>query len=156
MNRGSFTGGQGGGQTGSVEAAEGGTLFLDEINSLPLALQGKLLRVLETKSVKRLGGSQEKTVDFRAVAATNQDLYTMCLNKEFRTDLYYRLNLMPICIPPLRERVKDIIPLANFFLQKYCTKYGKNRVFSPCAAGSCWNTDGPAMCVSYETVWSGS
>ncbi len=128
---GTFTGGQRGGKTGSVEAAEGGTLFLDEINSLPLALQGKLLRVLETKSVKRLGGSQEKTVDFRAVAATNQDLYTMCLNKEFRTDLYYRLNLMPICIPPLRERVKDIIPLANFFLQKYCTKYGKNRVFSP-------------------------
>lgn len=127
---GAFTGAQKGGKIGSVEAAEGGTLFLDEINSLPLHLQGKLLRVIETRMVKRLGASIEKCIHFRTIAATNEDLYAMVQRKEFRADLFYRLNLIPIFIPPLRERVEDIIPLANLFLQMFCKKYKKNRAFS--------------------------
>lgn len=128
---GAFTGARREGKLGCIEAADGGTLFLDEINSLPLTMQGKLLRVLETKMVKKLGASREKRVDFRIIAAANQDLYAMCQRGEFREDLYYRLNIVPVGIPPLRQRKEDIVPLTEGFLRELCAKYGKYHMFSP-------------------------
>ena len=123
--KGAFTGALSTGKKGLIEEAQGSTLFLDEVNSLPYNLQGKLLRVLETKRFKPLGASKEKTVDFRLVAATNQDLKELCHQKQFRTDLYYRLNVIPIVVPPLRERKEDIIPLASLFLNRFCKQYEK-------------------------------
>ena len=115
---------------GLLEEADGGTLFLDEINSLPLALQGKLLRVLESHKSKRLGAVSEREIDFRLLAATNQDLKTCVEKGSFRADLYYRLNVIPLEIPPLRNRREDIIPLALFFLDHFCKKYGRTKVFT--------------------------
>lgn len=128
--RGAFTGALDAGKPGMVEQANGGTLFLDEINSLPLALQGKLLRVLESRKSKRLGAVAEREIDFRLLAATNQDLKSAVEAGSFRADLYYRLNVIPLEIPPLRERREDIAPLALFFLDQFCQKYGRNKVFS--------------------------
>lgn len=127
--KGAFTGALNTGKPGIVEEANGGTLFLDEINSLPLALQGKLLRVLETHKSKRLGAVSEREIDFRLLAATNQDLRAAVEQGTFRADLYYRLNVVPLEIPPLRERREDIIPLALFFLDSFCQKYGRVKVF---------------------------
>ena len=106
--KGAFTGANASGKRGLIEIADGGTLFLDEINSMPLALQGKLLRVLETQQVKRIGALKGKNIDFRIIAATNADLTTCIQDGAFRVDLYYRLNVMPLTIPPLRERTGDI------------------------------------------------
>ncbi|HZK20142.1 MAG TPA: sigma 54-interacting transcriptional regulator [Treponemataceae bacterium] len=103
---------------GRFETADGGTLFLDEIGELPLHLQGKLLRVIQEKTFERVGSSNTISVDVRIVAATNRNLEKMVQEKNFRSDLYFRLNVLPINIPPLRERQEDIIELANFFLQK--------------------------------------
>lgn len=128
--RGSFTGAVAGGKAGLFEAAEGGTLFLDEINSLPLSLQGKLLRAIETKTVQRIGSTKSRKVDFRLIAATNADLWEMVKDKLFRADLFYRLNVIPLLVPPLRERREDIIPLALHFLRHYCEKYSKRRLFT--------------------------
>ncbi len=127
---GAFTGAQKGGKQGSMEAADGGTLFLDEINSLPLSLQGKLLRALETKMVKKVGSVKEQYVDFRLIVASNQDLFELSRKGSFREDLYYRLALAPLEIPPLRERIDDIIPLADLFLQEFCIKHGKRKAFT--------------------------
>jgi len=127
---GAFTGAARGGKTGTIEAADGGTLFLDEINSLPLSMQGKLLRVLETKKIRKIGGISEKKIDFRLIVASNKDLYKMCQEGAFREDLYYRINLSALEIPPLRERVQDIIPLSDNFLEELGRKYGKNKIFS--------------------------
>lgn len=128
--KGAFTGASGTGKKGLFEAAAGGILFLDEINSLPLNLQGKLLRAIETKTITRIGSTKPIAVDFRLLAATNEDLALLIEEKRFRADLYYRLNVIPIDIPPLRERQADIIPLANHFLKVFCAKHGKNKVFS--------------------------
>ena len=128
--KGAFTGALNTGKPGMVEEANGGTLFLDEINSLPLALQGKLLRVLESHKSKRLGAVSEREIDFRLLAATNQDLKTCVEKGSFRADLYYRLNVIPLEIPPLRNRREDIIPLALFFLDHFCKKYGRTKVFT--------------------------
>lgn len=129
--KGSFTGALGTGKKGLIETANESTLFLDEINSLPLALQGKILRTIETKMVQRIGSDRPKRIDFRLIAATNEDLSECIKKKTFRADLYYRLNVIPAIIPPLRDRPSDIEPLIEYFLNKYCKKYGKEKAFGP-------------------------
>jgi len=129
--KGAFTGAAPGGKKGLFETAEGSTLFLDEINSMPINLQGKVLRAIETKTIQRIGSTRTTPVDFRLITATNEDLAQLVEAKQFRADLYYRLNVIPIRIPPLRERREDIIPLANFFLAHYCQKYSKDKAFTP-------------------------
>ena len=124
---GAFTGANRQGQMGKLELANGGTLFLDEIGDLPLHLQPKLLRVLQDGQFMRLGGKEFISVDFRLIAATNRDLKEMIKNGEFREDLYYRLNVIPIHIPPLRERIEDIDKLSEYLLNKYCYKLGVKR-----------------------------
>jgi formate hydrogenlyase transcriptional activator len=105
--------------------ADGGTLFLDEIGDMPLELQPKLLRVLQEQEFERLGSTQTVRVNVRVVAATNQDLAELVAKKLFRADLYYRLNVIPICLPPLRERVQDILPLTQFFVAKFSARLNK-------------------------------
>lgn len=116
--KGAFTGANPGGKPGKFELAHGGTLFLDEIGEMPMELQPKLLRVLEDKTFERLGGNQVIRSDFRIIAATNRDLETMVKQKQFREDLYYRLNVVSLEVPPLRERKNDIVPLARHLLAK--------------------------------------
>ncbi len=123
---GAFTGALKQGKKGLIEEADGGILFLDEINSLPLALQGKLLRALETKTIRRIGSLRETKVDFRLVSATNRSLAEMCENGTFREDLYYRLNIIEIYVPALNERQEDIIPLAENFLKDFNQLYNRN------------------------------
>ncbi|MBR7079236.1 MAG: sigma-54-dependent Fis family transcriptional regulator [Treponema sp.] len=113
-------------RVGRFEMADGGTLFLDEIGEMPLDLQAKLLRVIQEKKFERVGSSETISVDVRIIAATNRNLEEMVKNKTFRDDLYYRLNVLPLNIPPLRRRKDDIEPLANFFLQKYSNEMKKN------------------------------
>jgi len=129
--KGAFTGALSSGKKGLIETANESTLFLDEVNSLPLALQGKILRTIETKMVQRIGSDRPKRIDFRLIAATNEDLSDCIKKKTFRADLYYRLNVIPAIIPPLRERPSDIEPLIEYFLNKYCKKYGREKTFSP-------------------------
>jgi transcriptional regulator with GAF, ATPase, and Fis domain len=107
-------------KTGRFEAAHGGTIFLDEISSLSLKLQVKLLRVLQEREFERVGESRTIRVDTRVIAATNQSLEDQIEAGHFRDDLYYRLNVVPICLPPLRERRSDIPALVRFFLERYC------------------------------------
>ena len=104
---------------GIFEIAQGGTVFLDEIGDLPLEAQAKLLRVLQDKTIQRIGGTEEIPVDVRIVAATNQDLQELVEANRFRLDLFYRLNVFPLRIPPLRERKEDIIPLTEFFIRRF-------------------------------------
>jgi formate hydrogenlyase transcriptional activator len=110
---------------GRFETANGGTLFLDEIGDMPLTLQAKLLRVLQEQEFERLGSTITRRADVRIVAATNQDLGTLIADKQFRPDLYYRLNVFPIALPPLRERVSDIPPLVWHFIEKYGDRMSK-------------------------------
>jgi DNA-binding NtrC family response regulator len=110
---------------GRFEMADNGTLFLDEIATISQKMQVELLRVLETKSFMRVGGNKEITSDFRLICATNRDLKSMVEKGEFREDLYYRLNVVNIHIPPLRERVEDIPFLVDYFIQKYCASMNK-------------------------------
>jgi DNA-binding NtrC family response regulator len=112
-------------KAGLFEMAQGGTLFLDEVSNLPPDFQGKLLRVLETQEYKPVGGSQFKKSDVRIISATNRDLKNLVATGQFREDLYYRLNVFPIFIPPLRERKEDIPQLAYYFLNHFCRKMGK-------------------------------
>jgi len=116
--RGAFTGAKSEGKPGKLELAEGGTVFLDEIGDLPLEMQPKLLRVLEEKEFERVGGTRLIRADFRLIAASNQDLEKMLEDGRFRKDLYYRLNVIPLHIPPLRERKEDIIPTALSMLEQ--------------------------------------
>jgi formate hydrogenlyase transcriptional activator len=105
--------------------ADGGTLFLDEIGDMPLELQPKLLRALQEREFERLGSSETVRVNVRVVAATNQDLAQLVGRKLFRADLFYRLNVIPISLPPLRERVQDILPLTQFFVAKFASRLNK-------------------------------
>jgi transcriptional regulator with PAS, ATPase and Fis domain len=118
-----FTGASTQGKVGLIEAANHGTLFLDEIGELPLSFQAKLLRVIETGQVRRIGSLKDQHIDFRLIVATNRDLEKMTVEGSFRSDLYYRLNVFPIHIPPLRERREDIIPLAMMFMENFRKLY---------------------------------
>ena len=110
---------------GRFELADHGTLFLDEVGDMPLELQPKLLRTLQERTYERVGSARTKSVDVRLVAATNRDLEEMMKDRQFRSDLYYRLNVFPIRIPPLRERPEDISLLVRHFTQKYAARMGK-------------------------------
>jgi formate hydrogenlyase transcriptional activator len=122
--RGAFTGAIAQ-KVGRLELADGGSLFLDEIGDIPLELQPKLLRVLQEREFERLGSTRTKKVDVRVVAATHRDLETMIVDKQFRSDLYYRLNVFPITIPPLRERPEDIPLLVRHFVQQTARNMNK-------------------------------
>ncbi len=123
--KGAFTGAQAK-KPGRFEVADGGTLFLDEIGELPLELQSRLLRVLQEGEFERLGSSQTRKVDVRIIAATNRDLKQEVQNGRFREDLWYRLNVFPITVPPLRQRKSDIPVLVNFFVNQFNRKLGRN------------------------------
>ncbi|NNM55333.1 MAG: sigma-54-dependent Fis family transcriptional regulator [Spirochaetales bacterium] len=112
-------------KVGKFEQAQGGTLFLDEITELPLLLQAKLLRVLQSKTLQKLGGTQTIRLDVRIIAASNRDLQAVLQSGDFRQDLYFRLNVLQISLPPLRERLEDIPLLAEHFLQEKCQQMGK-------------------------------
>jgi len=129
---GAFSGGRKGGKTGLYEAADKGTLFLDEIGEMPLALQAKLLRTLQAGTFRRVGGTKEQQVDVRVVAATHRHLLTMVRQGQFREDLYYRLHVIPIQIPPLRSRKEDVLLLAEHFLATWRLRKGRpNLALSP-------------------------
>ena len=127
---GSFTGAVKGGKAGKFEQADGGTIFLDEIGEMPLFMQAKLLRVLQSGEIQKIGSQVVQKADVRVIAATNRDLKQMVREGKFRDDLYFRFNTFKITIPPLRERGEDVLLLAEFFLEKYAQKYGKNVVIS--------------------------
>ncbi|MFT9850077.1 sigma-54 interaction domain-containing protein [Aneurinibacillus sp. REN35] len=123
---GAFTGASKQGKTGLVEMADGGTLFLDEIGEMPLDLQVKILHLVQEKTFKKVGGTKEKQTDIRIISATNKNLRQMIQEKTFRQDLYYRLHVVPIRIPPLRERKEDIGLLIDRFLDKFNEKYNQS------------------------------
>jgi formate hydrogenlyase transcriptional activator len=131
--RGAFTGAIAQ-KTGRFELADQGTLFLDEVGDIPIEIQPKLLRALQEREFERLGSNRTKQVDVRLVAATNRDLEQMMEHREFRSDLYYRLNVFPIRIPPLRERPEDILLLVRYFTQKYGRRMQKQIESIPLAA----------------------
>lgn len=149
---GSFTGAKKEGSMGKFELANGGTLFLDEIGDLPLHLQPKLLRVLQDGSFSRIGGNEIINADFRLISATNRKLEEMIARGEFREDLYYRLNVIPITIPALRERRQDVELLAEAFLEKYCRILGKNMEFSPRAMEAMKNYSWPGNVRELQNV----
>ncbi|MDI6880906.1 MAG: sigma 54-interacting transcriptional regulator [Desulfitobacteriaceae bacterium] len=124
---GAFTGAAKSGNPGKFELAHNGTLLLDEVAELPLHLQVKLLRVLQDMEIVRVGGHKARQVNVRVLAATNKNLKEMVANGAFRKDLYYRLNVVPLWIPPLRERREDIMPMIGFFKRKFQAKYGIER-----------------------------
>ncbi len=123
---GAFTGAKKGGKKGFFEEAAGGTIFLDEIGEIPHSTQTKLLRVLQEKEIVRVGGTKSISIDVRIIAATNADLEGAIESGRFRADLYYRLNVLPITIPPLRLRKGDIYDLSIFFIKKFNQQYGRN------------------------------
>jgi transcriptional regulator with GAF, ATPase, and Fis domain len=122
--RGAFTGAVAQ-NMGRFQSADRGTLFLDEIGELPLDLQPKLLRALQEKQFERLGSGRTVQIDVRVLAATNQDLWRMVQERKFRADLYYRLNVFPITLPPPRDRVEDIPALVEYFVQRFSREMGK-------------------------------
>ena len=123
--KGAFTGASQN-KRGLFEVADGGTIFLDEISEMSLSMQVKLLRVLQERSVRPVGGTNEIAIDVRVIAATNRDLDKQVSDSTFREDLYYRLSVIPICVPPLRERREDVVLLVNHFLKKYGPAAGKS------------------------------
>jgi len=142
---GAFTGARKEGKAGLLDQGNHGTVFLDEIGELPLLLQVKLLSVLQDHEVLRVGGTTPLSMDIRFVCATNRDLETMVEEGTFRKDLFYRLNVIPIAIPPLRERKDDIFALTISFLNKFCQKYNRDLSFVP-----------EAMDCLYEYSWPGN
>lgn len=130
---GAFTGAKKGGKKGQFELADKGTIFLDEIGDMPISMQSKLLRVIQSGEIEKLGRQKRITVDVRIIAATNQNLESMITNKSFRQDLFFRLNTFSLTIPPLRNRTEDIPLLANYFLQYYNEKYNKDYSLSAAA-----------------------
>jgi PAS domain S-box-containing protein len=128
--KGSFTGADAKGKPGLFELADHGTIFLDEIGEMPLILQAKLLRVLENGDVRRIGGTVSRKVNFRLICATNRDLKLMVAGKTFREDLFYRINVVPLQIVPLRERPEDIMALSDMILEALNKKYGYDKVFA--------------------------
>ncbi|MGH4138833.1 sigma 54-interacting transcriptional regulator [Clostridium sp.] len=137
--KGAFTGANKEGKMGLFEMADGGTVFLDEIGELPLDIQVKLLAVLQDGEVERVGAVKPIKIDVRVLAATNKDLENMIKEKYFREDLYYRLNVVPITVPPLRERREDIVPLVHHFLSEFNNKYNFNKAFTIEAMNTLYN-----------------
>ena len=133
---GAFTGAKVGGKPGKFELAEHGTIFLDEIGEMPLSMQVKLLRVLQEREVERVGGQKRIPLDFRLITATNRNLEEMVRRGEFREDLYYRINVIGLNIPPLRERREDVLAYAQLFLDEMSRQYGRAFRFSPQAAAA--------------------
>ncbi len=129
--RGAFTGASSQGKIGKIELANHGTLFLDEIGELPPQVQSKLLEVIQEKTIERMSSNKKIEVDFRLIVATNRDLEAEVASGKFRSDLYYRLNVIRMHIPPLKERREDIVPMANAFLSKFSKEYEKSLTFSP-------------------------
>ena len=128
--KGSFTGALKEGRAGLFEVANGGTIFMDEVGELPLPAQAKLLRILENGEFRRIGSSITQKTNVRIIAATNRDLHKMVEEKTFRDDLYYRLNVVPVTIPPLRNRPQDLADLANVFLAQFNRKHSKSRILT--------------------------
>lgn len=128
--KGAFTGANKEGKMGLLEVANGGTIFLDEVGELPLDVQVKLLRVLQEGEVERIGALKPIKIDVRVLAATNRNLEEMIKEKTFREDLYYRLSVVPLIIPPLRERREDIVPIAMHYISKLNSRYNLNKIFS--------------------------
>lgn len=155
--RGAFTGARSEGHVGVFELAHRGTIFLDEVGELPLDVQAKLLRVLEEREVRRVGGETNIPVDVRVVAATNQDLQLLCQKKQFRTDLFYRLNILPLRLVPLRERREDIPLLVQRFLAEL---HAENKLLTPRLIQALmsyrWEGNGRELhnCVQYMTYLS--
>lgn len=121
---GAFTGARKGGKPGKFELAHGGTIFLDEIGEIAPVSQVKILRVLQEKEIERIGASRPKTVDVRVIASTNRNLWSLCQSGKFREDLYFRLSVVPVIIPPLRDRIGDIPELVEHFIDKYNKAFG--------------------------------
>jgi PAS domain S-box-containing protein len=140
---GAFTDARAGGKQGTFELANGGTLFLDEIGEFPYELQAKLLNVLQDRMIKRLGSLAAVPIDVRIVAATNMDLEQMVKHRKFRQDLYYRLNVIPMHISPLKERKEDILPMIKHFLKIYNQNYNTNKFLSIDALNALMNYDWP-------------
>lgn len=141
--KGAFTGALSAGKIGLFEAAKGGTIFLDEIGDMPLSLQAKLLRALENKEIRRVGGVKNIPIDVRIICATNANLMELVKEKRFREDLYYRLNVFEIKLPPLRERKEDIIPLAEHFLRAQNEKCGGKKFLGALAVDTMLKHDWP-------------
>lgn len=143
--KGAFTGANRNGKMGLFELADKGTIFLDEIGELPLSMQVKLLRAIQEGEIERIGGTKPISIDVRIIAATNRNLEQMMKEGTFREDLYYRLMVFPIQIPPLRERKDDIAPLAEFFLSQFNKKYNFHKKFSE-----------SSLCILNEYAWPGN
>lgn len=141
--KGAFTGANKEGKMGLFEVADGGTVFLDEIGELPLDIQVKLLNVLQEREVERVGAVIPIKIDVRVLAATNRNLEEMTNDKSFRTDLYYRLNVVPLTVPPLRDRREDIVPLVQHFLSQLNSKYNFEKTFTIEAMNSLYNYSWP-------------
>nr|WP_272879099.1 sigma 54-interacting transcriptional regulator [Clostridium sp. Cult2] len=128
--KGAFTGAKIDGKSGFFEIANGGTLFLDEISAFPLSLQAKLLRAIQEKEIYRIGGTIPIKIDVRFIAATNRNLKQMIFEGTFREDLFYRLNVYPINVPPLRQRKEDIVPLVKYFIKENNLKYESSKTIN--------------------------
>ena len=129
--KGAFTGAASGGKIGKIELANGGTLFLDEIGELPPHIQSKLLQLIQEKTIERVSGTRRIELNIRLIVATNRNLEEEVHQGLFRSDLFYRLNVIRLHIPPLRERREDILPLAHRFLTRFCREYQRERTLSP-------------------------
>lgn len=150
---GAFTGAKKGGKQGRFELARGGTLFLDEIGDMPLYLQAKLLRVLQERRMERVGGQESISVDVRIIAATHKNLEDMIAKRQFREDLYYRLNVIPLYIPPLRERKEDLYELIHYYMKKFCGHFDKEpKRFSSQAMQRLYQYDWPGNVRELQNV----
>lgn len=150
--QGAFTGANKGGKIGLLEAANHGTIFLDEIGEISLKIQAKLLQFIQERQFLPVGGRELKTVDIRIIAATNQDLNQMVINKQFREDLFYRLNVIDLKLPPLRDRKEDIIPLIYYFLNKLNNKYQTSHIITQDALDVLQAYDWPGNVRQLENV----
>jgi len=150
--KGAFTGANTQGKTGYFELAHNGTLFLDEVGELPLNLQVKLLKFLESFEIVRVGDVRTRKIDTRIIAATNQDLETMVNNGTFRSDLYFRLNVVPIHIPPLAERREEILPMVRFFLKRFNQQFNVNKTISDTALAALTACDFPGNVRELENL----
>lgn len=151
-NSGSFTGANNGGKKGLIEIANEGTLLLDEIGEMPMSLQVKLLTVIQNKKIRRVGGVTDKEVDIRIIAATNKDPLKLIEQNKLREDLYYRLSVVPITIPSLKERKDDIFPLANHFIKKYGRMHNKYIKLSRDALDAFYNYHWPGNIRELEHI----